>query len=61
MGRIASIEAAKPVLAMVVFTVLHVAVGALTLAFSTLLAIQVRRHVRRARKELVPSGAPVIA
>jgi hypothetical protein len=31
---------------MVLFTVAHVAVGALTMAFSVLMTIQIRRHVR---------------
>jgi cytochrome c oxidase assembly protein subunit 15 len=45
MSRIAYADAVQPMPLMVTFTVLHVAVGALTLAPAVLLAILVRRNV----------------
>jgi cytochrome c oxidase assembly protein subunit 15 len=51
MSRVASADAPQPMPVMVWFTVVHVAVGALTLATSILLAIQVRRHVRQPHAE----------
>ncbi len=45
MSRIATIDAPQPMPLMVGFTVAHVATGALTLAASVVLAIQVRRNV----------------
>ena len=45
MSRIAYADAIQPMPLMVTFTVLHVAVGALTLATSVALAILVRRNV----------------
>jgi cytochrome c oxidase assembly protein subunit 15 len=45
MSRIAYADAVQPMPVMVTFTVLHVAVGALTLATSILLAILVRRNL----------------
>jgi len=47
MSRLATADAPQPMPVMVGFTVAHVAVGALTLASSVVLAIQVFRHVRR--------------
>jgi heme a synthase len=47
-------ETAQPELPMVVSTVAHVAVGALLLATTLILAIQVWRHVAVALKESVP-------
>lgn len=47
MSRLATAEAPQPMPVMVGFTVAHVAVGALTLASSVVLAIQVFRNVRR--------------
>jgi cytochrome c oxidase assembly protein subunit 15 len=47
-------DAAQPELPMVVSTVVHVAVGALLLATTVVLAIQVWRHVPVAFEELVP-------
>lgn len=47
MSRLATADAVQPLPVMVTFTVLHVAVGALTMAASVVLAIQVGRHVRR--------------
>jgi cytochrome c oxidase assembly protein subunit 15 len=46
MSRIATIDAPQPMPLMVGFTVAHVAAGALTLASSVALAIQVRRNVQ---------------
>jgi hypothetical protein len=43
---------------MVITTVAHVAVGALLLAASLLLAIQVRRHVNASRPRLVEESTP---
>jgi heme A synthase len=45
MTRIAYADAVQPMPLMVTFTVLHVAVGALTLAASIVLAILVRRNL----------------
>jgi len=49
-------DAAQPQLAMVVSTVSHVIVGALLLATSVVLAIQVRRHILPLKAE-APDGA----
>jgi cytochrome c oxidase assembly protein subunit 15 len=51
MSRIAYADAIQPMPVMVTFTVLHVAVGALTLATSIVLAILVRRNVTAAAME----------
>jgi len=45
MSRVVTADAPQPLPLMVLFTVAHVAVGALTLASSIILAIQVRRHI----------------
>jgi uncharacterized membrane protein YidH (DUF202 family) len=45
MTRIAYVDAVQPMPLMVTFTVLHVAVGALTLATSVVMAILVRRNL----------------
>jgi len=50
-------DAVQPELPMIVSTVAHVAVGALLLATSVVLAIQVWRHVPVAFEERVPGGA----
>ena len=47
MSRITYIETAQPEPVMVLLTVLHVAVGAMTMAASVVFAIQVLRNVRR--------------
>ena len=47
MSRLATAEAPQPMPVMVGFTVAHVAVGALTMAASVVLSIQVFRNVRR--------------
>jgi cytochrome c oxidase assembly protein subunit 15 len=55
MTRIAYIDAVQPMPLMVTFTVLHVAVGALTLASSVVMAILVRRNL--GARVTVPSMA----
>src|SRR6266704_3336384 len=47
MSRIATLNAVQPMGVMVGFTVAHVAVGALTMAASVVMAVQVFHHVRR--------------
>jgi heme a synthase len=47
MSRVATADYPQPMPVMVGLTVAHVALGALTMALSVLLAIQVHRHVRR--------------
>ncbi len=47
MTRVDTSGSPQPMPVMVVFTVAHVALGALTLASSIVLAIQIHRHVRR--------------
>jgi cytochrome c oxidase assembly protein subunit 15 len=59
MSRIATADAPQPMPVMVGFTVAHVAVGALTMASSVLLAIQVFRHVRRPLAEMQTEGVAV--
>jgi heme a synthase len=54
-------NAAQPELPMVIATVLHVAMGALLLATTVVLAIQVWRHVPVAFEERVPGQNPVAA
>ncbi len=54
-------DSAQPELPMVVSTVLHVAVGAVLLATTVVLAIQVWRHVPVAFEERVPGSNPVAA
>ena len=51
MSRIAYADAVQPMPLMVTFTVLHVAVGALTMASSVVLAILVRRNLSAAAVE----------
>jgi hypothetical protein len=50
-------DAVQPELPMVVSTVAHVAVGALLLATTVVLAIQVWRHIPIAFEERVPAAA----
>jgi cytochrome c oxidase assembly protein subunit 15 len=57
MSRVSTLDAPQPMLVMVVFTVLHVAVGALTLASSAMFAIQVRRNIRGATPETAEGSA----
>jgi heme a synthase len=54
-------DAAQPELPMVIATVAHVAVGALLLATTVILAIQVWRHVPVSFEERVPDGEAVAA
>ena len=54
-------NAAQPELPMVISTVVHVAVGALLLATTVVLAIQVWRHVPVAFEERVAGQNPVAA
>jgi cytochrome c oxidase assembly protein subunit 15 len=51
-------DAAQPELPMIISTVVHVAVGALLLATTVVLAIQVWRHVPVAYEERVPGRDP---
>ena len=46
MSRIATVDAPQPMPVMILFTVLHVATGALTLAASIVAVIEVYRNVR---------------
>jgi heme A synthase len=57
MTRIAYADAVQPMPLMVTFTVLHVAVGALTMAASATLAILVRRNLRSPAMEFRASRA----
>lgn len=60
MSRVATADAPQPMPVMVWLTVLHVVVGALTMAASVILAIQVLRNVRRPVAEArVSSPSPV--
>jgi heme a synthase len=59
MSRVVTAEAPQPMPVMVWFTVLHVAVGALTMASSVILAIQVVRNVRRPAVEAHAGSAAV--
>lgn len=56
MSRLATADAPQPMPVMVGFTVAHVATGALTLASSVILAIQIFRHVRRPLADFQPVG-----
>jgi len=60
MSRIATADAVQPMPLMVTFTVLHVAVGALTMAASVALAILVRRNVPAALSEFSSAGATAV-
>ena len=59
MSRIYTTESAVPVPVMVLFTVLHVGVGALVMASAVIFAIQVRRNVRPAANALVGSVSAI--
>jgi cytochrome c oxidase assembly protein subunit 15 len=59
MSRVATAADPQPMPVMVWFTVAHVAVGALTMAVSVVLAIQVYRHVRRPMREAPAHGLAV--
>ena len=58
-SRLATAAAPQPMPIMVGFTVAHVAVGALTMAASVVLVIQVLRHVRRPLTEIQHEGVAV--
>jgi cytochrome c oxidase assembly protein subunit 15 len=58
MSRIITSEAVQPMPVMVFLTVLHVGVGALTMASSVVLALQVFRHVRRTATRTAVHGVP---
>ncbi len=55
MSRVAAAGSPQPMPVMVLFTVIHVAAGALTMAASVVFAIQVLRNVRRPMME-APAG-----
>jgi len=57
MSRVAYADAVQPMPLMVTFTVLHVAVGALTMAASVALAILVRRNIPAMAREFALRGA----
>jgi cytochrome c oxidase assembly protein subunit 15 len=59
MSRLATADAPQPMPVMVGFTVAHVAVGALTLASSVVLTIEIFRHVRRPLAEMQTQGVAV--
>ncbi len=59
MSRIATIDAPQPQPIMILFTVLHVATGALTMAASVIAAIQVYRNVRRPEHQFAPHGVAI--
>jgi cytochrome c oxidase assembly protein subunit 15 len=59
MSRIYTTESLQPQAIMVLFTVLHVAVGALTLATGVVFAIQTYRNVRRPQES--PAGSVSVA
>ncbi len=61
MTRIAYADAVQPMPLMVTFTVLHVAVGALTMAASVALAILVRRNVPGPAREFAATRATVVS
>jgi cytochrome c oxidase assembly protein subunit 15 len=56
MSRIATVDAPQPMPIMILFTVLHVATGALTMAASVIAAIQVLRNVRRPEAQFATRG-----
>ena len=60
MSRIAYADAVQPMPLMVTFTVLHVAVGALTMAASVVLAILVRRNVTAPAHEFAGARATAV-
>jgi heme a synthase len=61
MSRIAYADAVQPMPLMVTFTVIHVAVGALTMAASVSLAILVRRNVPAAARAFAATGATAVS
>jgi cytochrome c oxidase assembly protein subunit 15 len=61
MSRVAYADAVQPMPLMVTFTVLHVAVGALTMAASVVLAILVRRNVPSTAREFSTARAAAVS
>jgi cytochrome c oxidase assembly protein subunit 15 len=61
MSRVAYAEAVQPMPIMVTFTVLHVAVGALTMAASVVLAILVRRNLTAPAMAWSPARAAALS
>ena len=61
MSRIAYADAVQPMPLMVTFTVLHVAVGALTLATGVVLAILVRRNVAAPARAFSAARIPAVS
>jgi cytochrome c oxidase assembly protein subunit 15 len=61
MTRVAYADAVQPMPLMVTFTVLHVAVGALTMAASVALAILVRRNVPAHAREFAPARVAAVS
>ena len=61
MSRIAYADAVQPMPLMVTFTVLHVAVGALTMSASVALAILVRRNVPTPAREFAVTRATAVS
>lgn len=61
MTRIAYADAVQPMPLMVTFTVLHVAVGALTMATSVALAILVRRNIPQVRSDYGQVNSAAVA
>ena len=61
MSRVAYADAVQPMPLMVTFTVLHVAVGALTMAASVVLAILVRRNVMAPSREFATARVAAIS
>ncbi|HEX4276141.1 MAG TPA: COX15/CtaA family protein [Bryobacteraceae bacterium] len=61
MSRIATADAIQPMPLMVTFTVLHVAVGALTMAASIVLAILVRRNVPAPAREFAGTRVTAVS
>jgi cytochrome c oxidase assembly protein subunit 15 len=57
MSRIATVDAPQPMPIMILFTVLHVATGALTMAAGVLAAIEVYRNVRP-QQQFAPHSVP---
>jgi len=57
MSRVVTADAPQPMPLMVLFTVAHVACGALTMATGVLMAIQVFRHADRSAAVLRPASA----
>lgn len=61
MTRIVYADAVQPMPVMVTFTVLHVAVGALTMAAAVAVAILVRRNIPAPAREFAGSGVAAIS